>query len=111
MSFVSEFPHDEIESVLGDVITFFGYGEPVQVTGRFTNEFIEQHETSLVHPVFECQQVNVPNIKQGDLFSQKIPRPGFADQFPAEYDVITYRVADLQPDGQGLVVLILEQTC
>ena len=96
MSFVSEFPHDEIESVLGDIITFFGYGEPVQVTGRFTNEFIEQFDTEMVHPVFECQEKNVKNAKQGDALS---------------FNDITYKIVGIQPDGQGLTTLILEQSC
>ena len=74
-------------------------GDPTTVTGIFDNEYIEdigggEVDIEATHPMFLVKTADVPNVAQGDqLFVNDL----------------YYRIVNVQPDGTGLTVLILEE--
>lgn len=85
-----EFLHTDewAESV---AITGFG-----NVTGVFRDEYAEVLEMEGSRPMFECDADDVPGIAQRTALTRT-------------KNGKTYSVAEIQDDGQGWVILVLEE--
>jgi len=73
------------------------YPHPSSVTttidGIFDKEYVELNGVESYSPVFTCQTSDVPNVKHGARMT---------------INLINYTVVGVQPDGTGVVQLILE---
>jgi len=64
------------------------------VLGIFDNQFAEVHGIESMRPIFTCPESDVLNVKHGDELS---------------IDSSSYKVVGTQPDGTGLISLVLEK--
>lgn len=74
-------------------------GDPSVITGIFDNEYIEgvgdgEVDFEATHPMFLVKTADVPDVAQGDQLS---------------VNSTSYRIVNVQPDGTGLTLLILEE--
>lgn len=63
------------------------------VNGILGNEFVQVDYVESQKPVFECAAADIPGIAHGDTVAVSSD---------------TYKVRGIQPDGTGMVKLILE---
>ena len=93
----------------GEAVSYAGHGQaPVTITALFTAAGIVSAQgtgpgVSTTEPVLTFGAMQLPfGPSQGDLVTLTQAHPGFAAG-------TTLRVADTQPDGSGMIRLILER--
>ena len=76
-----------------------GISAPVTVNGVFENEFVGVETgagvpVEMTRPVFTCREADVPSIAHGDT---------------VVIDSVSRKVRGIEPDGTGIVRLILKE--
>ncbi len=85
----------DILEALGDSATITEPGQdPVQVQGVFENDYIEINGVESVYPLFSCLQSEVGSVAHG---------------WGLSYDGSSYKVVGKEPDGMGMITLVLEK--
>jgi hypothetical protein len=70
------------------------YNGATTVNGIFDNDYINDSAMESSRPRFVCKQSDVPAVAHGDTLV---------------VSAVTYHVASVEPDGTGLVTLVLEK--
>ena len=91
------------EDMLADLATFvspdeFGTAAVIgtaTVHGLFDRRYVESNDTAGYKPVFMCAESDVSDIEQGDAVT---------------IASVGYTVASVEPDGTGMVRLVLMET-
>ena len=65
----------------------------IAIKGILDREYIETSMVSGFHPIFTCEAADVPGAAQGDAII---------------VDSVAYTIRETQPDGTGIMRLILE---
>lgn len=75
------------------------YGTEANVTGIFDNEYFAVDAggsvpVAMQQPTFLCRTADIASVAQNDILT---------------ISGLTYRIRNIQPDGQGMTMLMLEE--